>query len=57
MAALGEEAKFVDGGMLGAQLAFRTSQVAVLVGSACSAGSLDKNALAEKLAREIAGRL
>ena len=33
---IGDEARAVDGGMFGAQLAFRTSETAVLVASACS---------------------
>lgn len=54
---LGEEARAVDGGMLGAQVAFRTSEVAVLAGSACSNASLTKAALAERVARAVAEQL
>jgi hypothetical protein len=58
VAELGEEAREVDGGMLGAQVAFRTSKVAALVAaSSCSPESPDRMTLARKLAREIAGRL
>jgi hypothetical protein len=54
---IGEEAKAVDGGMLGAQLAFRTSEHAVLAASGCSSGADKAPALAEKLAREVAPKL
>jgi hypothetical protein len=57
VAGLGEEAKAVDGGITGAQVAFRTGKALALVASNCSAGALDKNALAEKLARGVAERL
>ena len=53
---IGEEARAVDGGMFGAQLAFRTSKAAVLVGAACSSTSTKAPAIAEKLSRAIAPR-
>jgi hypothetical protein len=56
LAGIGEEAKAVDGGMLGAQIAFRTSKVAALVASSCNE-PLTQAAQAEKLAREVAGLL
>jgi hypothetical protein len=57
VAGVGEEAQAVDGGMLGAQLAFRKGSHSALVGSACKAGADGAPGLAEKLAREVAGRL
>jgi hypothetical protein len=54
---IGEEAKAVDGGMLGAQLAFRTATHLALVAAACKSESQSAPALAEKLAREVAGNL
>jgi hypothetical protein len=54
---VGIEAKAVDGGILGAQIAFRTSKVAALVASACNSGTESKVMLAEKLARAAAERL
>jgi hypothetical protein len=54
---IGKEARIVNGGMLGVQLAFRTDDAAVLVASACSAGNLDATAMAQKLATEIASKL
>ncbi len=53
VAGLGEEAHVVDGGMLGAQLAFRTRERATLVGAVCSGGAPTKTALAEKVAHAI----
>ncbi len=53
VAELGEEARVVDGGMLGAQLAFRTNKTATLVGGSCGVGPGTNVALAEKVAREI----
>ena len=58
VAGIGEDAKAVDGGMLGAQLAFRTSKVAVLVAAtSCTDATPERNALAVKLARAITERL
>lgn len=54
---IGEAAKAVDGGMLGAQLAFHNGQHAVLAASACTSGADQAPALAERLAREVASRL
>jgi hypothetical protein len=54
---IGVEAKAVDGGILGAQLAFHTGTHAVLAASACSSGADKAPALAERLAREVASRL
>jgi hypothetical protein len=54
---IGEEAKIVDGGMFGVQLAFHTSDALALVASACSSGQVGPAALAQKLAREVAGKL
>lgn len=54
---VGDEAKAVDGGILGAQLAFRKGDHAVLVASGCKSGADGAPALAERLAREVAGRL
>lgn len=56
VAGVGEEAKAVDGGIVGAQLAFRTSKVAALVAAGCP-GPIPKTELAEKLAREVARQL
>lgn len=57
VAGVGEEAKAVDGGILGAQLAFRTGTHLALAASACSSGDDKAPALAEKLAREVAPKL
>lgn len=57
VAGIGEEARMVDGGMLGAQVAFRTASNAALAGSACRSGSEGQVALAQKLAQEVAGKL
>ena len=57
VAGIGEEAKMVDGGMLGAQLALRTASNAALAGSACRSGEFGQVELAQRLAREIAGKL
>ncbi len=54
---IGEEAKMVDGGMLGAQVALRTATNAALAVSACRSGSAGQVELAQKLASEIAGKL
>jgi hypothetical protein len=54
---IAEEAKIVDGGMFGAQVAVRTASQAALAASACKSGSEGSVELAQKLAREIAGRL
>lgn len=54
---IGEEARSVDGGILGAQVAFRTSSHAGLAASACSSGADKAPALAERLAREVAAKL
>lgn len=57
VAGVGEEAKVVDGGILGVQLAFRTSKSAALVASACSSGPHSRNDLVLRLAREVAPKL
>lgn len=54
---IGEEARMVDGGMLGAQVALRTSSNAALAASACRSGPYEQVELAQRLAREIAGKL
>ena len=54
---IGEEAKAVDGGMLGVQLAFRTSSHLALVAAGCKSDSQTTPALAEQLAREVAAHL
>jgi hypothetical protein len=54
---IGEEAKVVDGGMLGAQLAFRTSTHLALVAAGCKSDTQTTPALAEQLAREVASHL
>lgn len=57
VAGIGEEARMVDGGMLGAQVAFRTASNAALAVSACRSGAEGQVELAQKLAREVSGRL
>lgn len=57
VAGIGEEARMVDGGMLGAQVALRTASNAALAVSACRSGPYGQVELAQRLAREIAGRL
>lgn len=57
VAGVGEEARIVDGGMFGTQLAFRTAKTATLVSSACRSGQSGSNELVEKLAREVAPKL
>lgn len=57
VAGIGDEAKAVDGGMFGAQLAFRKGEYAVLVASACKSGTDAAPALAHRLATEVASRL
>lgn len=57
VAGIGEEARMVDGGMLGAQVAFRTASNAALAASACRSGTEGQIELAQKLAREVAGKL
>ncbi len=57
IAGLGEEARGVDGGILGAQVAFRKNNVAALVASACASDSLTKMALAERAAAAVAEKL
>ncbi len=54
---IGEEAKVVDGGILGAQLAFRTSTHLALVAAGCQSAAQTAPTLAEKLAREVAAHL
>jgi hypothetical protein len=54
---VGEEARAVDGGILGAQLAFRTNDVAALVGATCGNAERSSAALAESLARAVAENL
>jgi hypothetical protein len=54
---IGDEARAVDGGMFGAQLAFRTSKAAVLAASACGSETISNPTLVEKVARAIAPRL
>lgn len=57
LSGIGEEAKIVDGGIFGAQVAFRTGTHAGLAASACTSGADKAPALAEKLAREVAAKL
>jgi hypothetical protein len=57
LAGVGEEARIVDGGMLGAQIAFRTSNAVVNVGAACGDDGQARTALAEKIARAVAENL
>ena len=57
VAGIGEEARMVDGGMLGAQVAFRTASNAALAASACRSGTEGQVELAQKLAREVSGKL
>lgn len=57
IAGIGEEARMVDGGMLGAQVAFRTASNAALAASACRSGTEGQVELAQKLAREVSGKL
>jgi hypothetical protein len=54
---IGEEARQVDGGMFGAQLAFHQGRYSVLAASACSSAADQAPALAHKLAEEVAARL
>lgn len=54
---IGQEASIVDGGMFGVQLAFHTSDALALVGSACKSGPYDSVTIAQKIAREVAGKL
>jgi hypothetical protein len=57
IAGLGDEAKGVDGGILGAQVAFRAKNATALVGSTCTSGSLTKLELAERVAGAVAEKL
>jgi hypothetical protein len=57
VAGIGEEARMVDAGILGAQLAFRTASNAALVASACRSGPYGQVEVAHRLAREVAARL
>jgi hypothetical protein len=57
VAGIGEEAKAVDGGMFGAQLAFHKGAHSVLVASACKSGADAAPALAQRLAAEVASKL
>lgn len=57
VAGIGEEARIVDGGMFGAQLAFHKGAHSVLAASACSSGADKAPALAQRLATEVAGKL
>ncbi len=54
---IGEQARLVDGGMFGAQLAFHKGRHSVLAASACSAGADKAPALAQRLATEVAAKL
>jgi hypothetical protein len=54
---IGSEARIVDGGMFGAQLAFHNGKYSVLAASACKSGADGAPVLAQKLAAEVAPRL
>ena len=53
----GEEAVIVDGGILGAQVAMRTSNAIASIGAACGGSGAANLEHAEKIARAIAGHL
>jgi len=57
LAGVGEEAQIVDGGILGVQIAFRTSKAAVNVGAGCGENTEARVAMAERLARAVAAKL
>jgi len=57
VAGIGEEAAAVDGGMLGAQMAIRTSKAIANIGAACGGSGAANLEHAEKIARAIAPKL
>jgi predicted small lipoprotein YifL len=57
VAGIGEEAAAVDGGMLGAQMAIRTSRAIANIGAACGGSGPANLEHAEKIARAIAPKL
>jgi hypothetical protein len=54
---VGDEAKVVDGGMLGVQIAFRASKAVVNVGAACGEDSQARTVLAERIAHAVLEKL
>jgi hypothetical protein len=57
VAGIGEEAAAVDGGMLGAQMAIRTTKAIANIGAACGGSGPANLEHAEKIARAIAPNL
>jgi hypothetical protein len=57
VAGIGEEAVIVDGGILGVQIAFRTSKAAVNIGAACAGGAAANLELVQKVAKVVAAKL
>jgi len=57
VAGIAEEAAAVDGGMLGAQMAIRTSKAIANIGAACGGSGPANLEHAEKIARAIAPKL
>jgi len=57
VAGIGEEAEAVDGGILGAQMAIRTSTAIANIAAACGGSGAGNLEHAEKIARAIAARL
>jgi hypothetical protein len=57
VAGIGEDAVAVDGGMLGAQMAIRTSNAIANIGAACGGSAPANLALVEKVARSVAAKL
>jgi len=54
---LGEEAMVVDGGMLGTQMAVRTSKALVHIAASCGGSATANTEHAEKIARSVIGKL
>ena len=57
VAGIGEEAVIVDGGILGVQIAFRTSKAAVNIGTACGGSAPANLELVQKVAKVVAAKL
>jgi hypothetical protein len=57
VAGIGDEAVIVDGGMLGVQIAFRTSKAAVNIGAACAGNAAANLELVQKVAKVVAAKL
>ena len=57
VAGLGEEAAIVDGGMLGTQLAVRTSAAIVHVATSCGGSAAANAEHAQKIAQSVIGKL